>query len=148
MAGHSAGGAATIAAMLADTRVRVGSNMDGSTHPLIPEHGLDRPFLFLGRGDHYAPGDSPAADTWARDWPLLTGWKRWLVVDGAAHASFTDLGLLADQLGVAFGARAPGLRTMAITRTYLRALFDLHLRGDPRTLFDHPDDVEMRLCRA
>jgi hypothetical protein len=34
--------------------------------------------------------------TWERDWPLLTGWKRWLVVAGAVHASFTDLALLAE----------------------------------------------------
>ncbi|MFE5660900.1 alpha/beta hydrolase family protein [Streptomyces sp. NPDC056517] len=71
MAGHSAGGAATIAAMLADERIRAGGNVDGSTDPLIPDTGLDRPFLFLGRDGQYSPGDGPAADTWARDWPLL-----------------------------------------------------------------------------
>src|SRR5581483_8363268 len=48
MAGHSAGGAATIAAMLDDPRIRVGANVDGSTDPLIPPTGLDRPFLLLG----------------------------------------------------------------------------------------------------
>ena len=31
MAGHSAGGAASIAAMLADSRIRAGLDMDGST---------------------------------------------------------------------------------------------------------------------
>ncbi|MFC9385249.1 alpha/beta hydrolase family protein [Streptomyces venezuelae] len=144
MAGHSAGGAATLAAMLADERIRAGGNVDGSTDALIPDAGLDRPFLFLGRDGQYAPGDGPAADTWARDWPLLTGWKRWLVVAGAKHPSFTDLGLLADQLGLPLGAETSGLRTMAITRTYLRAFFDQHLRGVRRTPFDrlvgdHPE---------
>ena len=139
MAGHSAGGASTIAAMLADPRIRVGSNMDGSTDAPIPTTGLSRPFLFFGRDGQYSPGDGHAADTWAWDWPGLTGWKRWLVVAGAAHASFTDLGLIADQLGISFGATAPGLRTMAITRTYLRALFDQHLRDEPRPLLDGPD---------
>lgn len=139
MAGHSAGGAATIAAMLGDRRIRAGSNMDGSTDPLIPATGLDRPFLLLGRDGQYSPGDGRAADTWSRDWALLTGWKRWLVVTGAVHASFTDLGLLADQLGVPLNARTPGLRCMAITRTCLRALFDVHLRDQPRSRFDHLD---------
>ena len=139
MAGHSAGGASTIAAMLADRRIRVGSNMDGSTDAPIPATGLGRPFLFFGRDGQYSPGDGPAADTWARDWPGLTGWKRWLVVAGAVHASFTDLGLLADQLGISIGASTPGLRTMAITRAYLRALFDQHLLGEPRPLLDGPD---------
>ncbi|MDV5143360.1 alpha/beta hydrolase [Streptomyces sp. SBC-4] len=148
IAGHSAGGAATIAAMLADERIRAGSNVDGSTSPLIPYTGLDRPFLFLGRDGQHSPGDGPAADTWARDWPLLTGWKRWLVVTGAKHPSFTDLGLLADQFGMPLGAATSGLRTMAITRTYLRAFFDQHLRDARQTPFDHlnADHPEVRSC--
>ncbi|MFI7005281.1 alpha/beta hydrolase family protein [Streptomyces sp. NPDC050145] len=149
MAGHSAGGAATVAAMVADKRIRAGCDVDGSTDPLIPDTGLDRPFLFLGRDGQYAPGDGPAADTWARDWPLLTGWKRWLVVAGAQHPSFTDLGLLADQLGLPLGATGSGLRTMTITRAYLRAFFDQHLRGDAEpTAFDRltADHPEVRSC--
>jgi predicted dienelactone hydrolase len=137
MAGHSAGGTATIAAMLDDPRIRAGGNVDGSTGPLIPDTGLDRPFLLLGRDGQYSPGDGPAADTWSRDWALLTGWKRWLVLAGAAHASFTDLGLLADQFGIPIGARTPGLRAMAITRACLRAFFDVHLRRQSPDLFDH-----------
>jgi dienelactone hydrolase len=139
MAGHSAGGAATIAAMLDDERIRAGGNVDGSSDPLIPATGLARPFLLLGRDGQYSPGDGPAADTWSRDWALLTGWKRWLVVTGAAHASFTDLGLLADQLGVPQDARIPGLRAMAITRACLRAFFDIHLRDQPPSRFDNLD---------
>ena len=139
MAGHSAGGAATIAAMLDDPRIRVGANLDGSTEPLIPATGLDRPFLLLGRDGQYSPGDGRAADTWSRDWALLTGWKRWLVVTGAVHPSFTDLGLLADQFGIPIGARTTGLRTMTITRACLRALFDVHLRDQPQSRFEHLD---------
>jgi predicted dienelactone hydrolase len=137
MAGHSVGGAATIAAMLADARIRAGANVDGSTDPVIPAAGLDRPFLLLGRDGQYSPGDGPAADTWSRDWALLTGWRRWLVVRGAVHASFTDLGLLADQLGLPIGARTPGLRAMALTRACLRTFFDIHLRGQSPDQFDH-----------
>ena len=37
MAGHSAGGAAAIAAMLADSRIRAGIDMDGSTVAPIPD---------------------------------------------------------------------------------------------------------------
>ncbi|MFC9792985.1 alpha/beta hydrolase family protein [Streptomyces sp. NPDC127584] len=148
MAGHSAGGAAVIAAMVADTRIRAGCNVDGSTDALIPATGLDRPFLFLGRDGQYAPGDGPAADTWARDWPLLTGWKRWLVVAGAKHPSFTDLGLLADQFGVPLGAAAPGLRVMEITRACLRAFCDRHLRDVRTAPFDHlhGEHPEVRSC--
>ena len=56
MAGHSAGGAAAIAAMLADSRIRAGIDMDGATVAPIPDHGLSRPFLFLGKQSNYTPG--------------------------------------------------------------------------------------------
>ena len=56
MAGHSVGGAAAIAALLADSRIRAGIDMDGATCAPIPDHGLSRPFLFLGKQSSYTPG--------------------------------------------------------------------------------------------
>jgi dienelactone hydrolase len=152
MAGHSAGGAATIAAMLADSRIRAGIDMDGATHARIPDDGLSRPFLFLGKRSNYTPGSGGAVapgtrdwkllrgavTTWERDWRLLTGWKRWLLVAGAVHASFTDLALLADQVGIDIGAGLPGARSLDVTRAYVRAFFDQHLRGMPQSLLDQP----------
>ncbi len=137
MAGHSLGGAAAIATMLADPRVRAGIDMDGGLQTPIPAGGLPRPFLFLGKSS-YRPGSGGAAATWERDWPQLTGWKRWLIVPGAVHASFTDLGLLADQLGIDTGATLPAARGLDITRAYVRAFFDQHLRGQPQALLDEP----------
>jgi dienelactone hydrolase len=152
MAGHSAGGAAAIAAMLADSRIRAGIDMDGSTTAPIPDEGLSRPFLFLGKQSNYTPGNGGAVapgtrdwkrlrgavTTWERDWELLTGWKRWLVVAGAVHASFTDLALLADQAGIDIGEGMSGARSLDITRAYVRAFFDQHLRGRPQALLDRP----------
>ena len=151
MAGHSAGGAATIAAMLADPRIRAGIDMDGSTAAPIPAVGLARPFLFLGKQSSYTPGNGAdvttlrdwklrraAVITWERDWELLTGWKRWLVVAGAVHASFTDLALLAGQVGIDIGTGLTGARSLDITRAYVRAFFDQHLRGRPQALLDQP----------
>jgi dienelactone hydrolase len=145
MAGHSAGGAAAISAMLADSRIRAGIDMDGATHAQIPDDGLARPFLFLGKQSNYTPGSRGGvpgkpgpASTWERDWKLLTGWKRWLLVAGAIHASFTDLALLADQVGIDTGAGLPGARSLDITRAYVRAFFDQHLRSKPQSLLDHP----------
>ena len=138
MAGHSAGGAAAIAAMLADSRIRAGIDMDGSTHARIPDDGLSRPFLFLGKQSNYTPGSEGAVTTWERDWKRLTGWKRWLLVAGAIHASFTDLGLLADQIGIDVGAGLPGARSLDITRAYVRGFFDQHLRSKPQALLDRP----------
>ena len=138
MAGHSIGGAAAIAAMLADSRIRAGIDMDGTTHAPIPVAGLSRPFLFLGKQANYTPGGGGNVITWERDWKLLTGWKQWLVVAGAVHASFTDLALLADQVGIDIGADLPGARSLDITRAYVRAFFDQHLRGTPQALLDQP----------
>ncbi len=141
MAGHSVGGAAAIAAMLADSRIRAGIDMDGATHAPIPDDGLSRPFLFLGKQSSYTPGTAGrkgAVITWERDWKLLTGWKRWLLIAGAIHASFTDLALLADQIGIDTGAGLPGARSLDITRAYVRAFFDQHLRSTPQALLDQP----------
>ena len=148
MAGHSAGGAAAIAAMLADSRLRAGIDMDGATVAPIPDEGLSRPFLFLGKQSNYTPGSGGAVTTWERDWKLLTSWKRWLLVTGAIHASFTDLGLLADQIGIDTGAGLSGARSLDITRAYVRAFFDQHLRSKPQTLLDQPSVryPEVRFC--
>jgi dienelactone hydrolase len=161
MAGHSIGGAATIAAMRADSRIRAGINMDGATIAAVPGTGLSRPFLFLGKQANYTPGTARAVitsarhrklmgpvSTWERDWKLLTGWKRWLVVAGAVHASFTDLALLAEQIGIDTEAGIAGARSLEITRAYVRAFFDQHLRGSPQALLDEasPRYPEVTLC--
>lgn len=152
MAGHSMGGAAAIATMLAESRISAGIDMDGATCALIPDDGLSRPFLFLGKRSSYTPASGGAVmpgtrewkllrgavTTWERDWELLTGWKRWLLVAGAVHASFTDLALLADQAGIDIGAGLSGARSLDITRAYVRAFFGQHLRGEPQPLLDGP----------
>ena len=133
MSGHSAGGASAIVAMLNDPRIDAGIDMDGTTY--IPASGLSRPFMFIG-APHHAPGGQDAS--WDRDWNLMTGWKRWLVVAGTQHASFNDLAIIADQLGIDFGATTTGTRSMVITRRYNRAMFDLHLRHQPQPLLRGP----------
>jgi len=124
--------------MLADSRIRAGIDMDGATVAPIPDHGLSRPFLFLGKQSSYTPGSEDAVTTWERDWKLLTGWKRWLLVAGTVHASFTDLALLADQIGIDIDAALPGSRSLDITRAYVRAFLDHHLRSRPQALLDQP----------
>ncbi|GAB3815162.1 hypothetical protein [Micromonospora zhanjiangensis] len=125
--------------------------MDGTTYASIPAGGLSRPFLFLGRAGQYTPDPAnPAAASWQRDWELLTGWKRWLVVSGAVHLSFTDLAVLADQVGVDVGAALPGVRGLEIVRGYVRAFFDRHLRHRPQPLLDGPSPryPEVAFCSA
>jgi dienelactone hydrolase len=138
MAGHSVGGASTIPAMVADSRIRAGMDIDGSTHVPLTAPGLSRPFMFLGSKDFYTPGTPGPYDDWETDWLQMTGWKRWLMVTGTQHASFTDVGVLAGELGIDFGASIDGNRALAITRTYVRAFFDLNLRCQPQPLLTRP----------
>lgn len=138
MAGHSAGGAATTHAMLADPRIRAGADLDGSQHVVLPDSGLSRPFLFLGEADPYVPGSDGPYRNWEKDWQHLYGWKRWLMVSGTVHQSFTDLGVLAQELGVDLGDSIDAFRAIDITRAYVRAFFDQNLRCLPRPLMAAP----------
>ncbi|WP_203990307.1 alpha/beta hydrolase family protein [Sphaerisporangium rufum] len=145
MAGSSIGGASAPATMLADPRVRAGINLDGTMFAPIPASGLDRPFMFMGQPAHAPGGEDPS---WDRDWRRLTGWKRWLVVAGSVHASFTDYDMLARQIGVDLGGELTGTRSVEITRRYVRAFTDLHLRGRAQPLLDGPArrHPEVRFC--
>jgi dienelactone hydrolase len=138
MTGHSAGGSSTIQAMLGDRRIRAGIDIDGSTHVPIPTSGLSRPFMFLGSLDSYTPGEPGPYDDWEVDFTRLTGWKRWLMVTGTVHASFTDLGVFAEQFGIDIGASIDPERALGITRAYVRAFFDQHLGCRPQPLLAAP----------
>ena len=138
MAGHSVGGTSTVNAMVTDTRIKAGIDMDGTQSDPLLAPGLDRPFLFFGRQNTYAPGTGEASGTWDAGWKQLKGWKRWLTVAGMQHPSFTDLGLVGEQLGLDLGATTPAVRGQAITAAYVRAFFDQHLRGKPQPLLDQP----------
>jgi dienelactone hydrolase len=136
MAGHSAGGDAATQVLLADQRVRAGANLDGRFWSPIPAAGLDRPFLMVGREVQHTPsGPDP---TWPETWSHLTGWKRWLTVADAGHASFTDVFALTDQLGISPPGTISGVRSMELTRAYVAAFFDLQLKGCPQPLLDAP----------
>ncbi|MFJ1765187.1 alpha/beta hydrolase family protein [Amycolatopsis sp. NPDC088138] len=146
LAGHSAGGAAAVPAMLADSRIKAGIDFDGTTNP--PQGALSRPFLLLGRAGQYTPGTGQPAVSWARTWAQLTGWKRWVLVDGAVHQSFSDLALLTDEFALPNGATTSGARSLQITRDYTRAFLDLHLRHRPQSVLDGPSAAypEVSFC--
>ena len=48
------------------------------------------------------------------------------------------MALLADQIGIDTGAGITGARSLGITRAYVRAFFDQHLRSKPQALLDQP----------
>ncbi|OEJ34912.1 alpha/beta hydrolase family protein [Streptomyces subrutilus] len=136
MAGHSIGGASALAAMAADPRVRAGINMDGGLATPVPETGIDaRPFMLLGAQDGVPGGN----ESWDRGWPRLDGWKRWITFADSGHFTFSDFPALADQLGLPDPeAPLPGDRSVELTRRYVAAFFDQHLKGRPQPLLDGP----------
>ncbi|MGQ4487258.1 alpha/beta hydrolase family protein [Streptomyces sp. SAS_281] len=139
MAGHSIGGDSAASTMAADRRVRAGVNMDGTFYDRVPAAGLrGRPFMMLGTEVDHASGGT-FDTTWDRDWKRLDGWKRWLTVADAGHFTFTDLPVLAAELGITDpSAPLPADRSGDITRDYVAAFFDLHLKGVPQRLLDGP----------
>ncbi|MGI5423514.1 alpha/beta hydrolase family protein [Streptomyces sp. CA-179760] len=138
IAGHSIGGAAAAATMATDRRVRAGVDLDGDffLHPAATGLGR-RPFMMLGAESTHSPGSEKT--DWPEAWPHLSGWKRWLTVTGAEHFSFTDLPYLAGQLGLS-DPTAPltGERGWHLTRDYVTAFFDLHLRDIPQPILTGP----------
>ncbi|MFH8976070.1 alpha/beta hydrolase family protein [Streptomyces sp. NPDC017890] len=138
IAGHSIGGAAAAATMAADRRVRAGVDLDGSFFVEDAGAGLGRrPFMMVGAESVHRPGSGDS--DWPGAWNRLHGWKRWLTVEGAGHYSFTDFSWLGYQLGVTDAEYPlPGERGWSLTRDYVAAFFDLHLRGVPQPVLDGP----------
>ncbi|MET9542397.1 alpha/beta hydrolase [Streptomyces sp. NPDC006553] len=137
MAGHSIGGASAASAMVADPRIDAGINMDGSFWEDLPADGLrGRPFMMLGTHDAmHLPGGTDT--TWDRAWNGLDGWKRWVTVAGSEHFTFSDGPVISRHFGLP-QPELPTGRAVAVTRTYVAAFFDQHLRGLPRPLLDGP----------
>ncbi|MFE0172183.1 alpha/beta hydrolase family protein [Streptomyces sp. NPDC059002] len=135
--GHSIGGAAALATMTTDRRVRAGVNMDGHFH--TDPAGLGgRPFLMLGSELDHTPGQGDGKN-WDSTWQGLDGWKRWLTVKGSGHFSFTDVPVITGQAGVSDPAvPLSGERSAQIPRAYVGAFFDEQLRGVHRPLLDGP----------
>ncbi|MFF0480946.1 alpha/beta hydrolase family protein [Streptomyces sp. NPDC004435] len=137
MAGHSIGGASAATAMVADRRIDAGVNMDGAFWEELPAERLrGRPFLMLGTHDKvHLPGGEDT--TWDRMWPRLDGWKRWLTVAGSAHSTYSDFPMIERHFGLPAPEIAPE-RAVSLTRTYVAAFFDRHLRGAPDGLLAGP----------
>ncbi|MEV5693735.1 alpha/beta hydrolase family protein [Micromonospora globbae] len=130
MVGHSIGGASAAQALRTDRRLDAGADLDGTLFVPVPAGAVRKPFLLVG-------SDRPADASWQRDWPGLAGWKRWLTVSGSGHMSFTDRPVLGAQLGMDPGA-IPAERQLLITREYVVAFLDAHLRDRARPLLDGP----------
>lgn len=94
--GHSLGGATAAQAILEDSRIIGGTNLDGTFFGSVLQKGLKKPFLLFG---HEGKNQSTDA-SWKTLWSKLRGWRRELELEGSQHATFSDLPLLVDVLGL------------------------------------------------
>jgi len=93
--GHSLGGAAAAQVLPRDKNILGGINMDGRLFDPVLTFGTKQPFLLLGREKH---ADEDA--TWNSFWEVLRGLKAIVGVAGTTHASFTDIPVLIQSLGL------------------------------------------------
>lgn len=139
--GHSLGGDTAGETMRADSRFRVGANLDGAFWGEVPKKGVPGPFLLLSAG----PTDHPGLADWRAN---QRAWGRHFQLPGGVHASATDIILFAEVSGLSellkdrpellramFGSVDP-VHTTQLYRTYLAALFDRHLFGRPAPVLD------------
>ncbi|GLZ02231.1 hypothetical protein [Actinoplanes sp. NBRC 103695] len=140
MAGHSMGGATAAATMLVDRRVDAGVNLDGGFQRSF-DTDLARPFLMLSAG----PDPQTTHGDWNAAWAHLTGWRGWLTVPPMEHRSYSDVPVLGEWLGIG-DWELPGTRSVQVTRTYVAAFFDQHLRGRPSPLLDRPSPRFPEVC--
>ncbi|GAB2673737.1 alpha/beta hydrolase family protein [Nocardia goodfellowii] len=145
MGGHSAGGFTAPYALAEDVRIRAGFNLDGGFPALPYGRAVNLPFLMMG-APHHAPSGAYGS-RWAAVYEAFNGWKRWLIVDGATHGSFTDYAPIADHLGVELpGNTLHGARAIELTRKYVSAFLDHHLSGVPTPILDAAADPEIRIA--
>ncbi|GGL16469.1 esterase [Sphaerisporangium melleum] len=137
MVGHSVGGQSAAQLLPLSRRIRAAVNLDGTYMPKIPAKPVRKPFMMIGN-PRQAPATGGEPRSWDLFWPHVTGdWKRWLTVTGAEHLSFIDYAVLQPQLGMP-AYPLDGDRSLQITRTYVTAFLDLHLKGRRQPLLDRP----------
>ena len=137
--GHSFGGATTAEVMLNDARIKGGVNLDGKLFGSMekPDTMLSKPFIQFGRARN---GPNEDQD---REWKRLSGWKLELQLEEAVHATFSDLPLLAEAIGLRkrLGRKGDeelgkvvGLRALEIMVAYVTAFTEYILTGKTSSL--------------
>lgn len=150
MFGQSAGGITAAQGMFEDRRIKAGIDLDGTLEynrepngtNLMPVaiHGLDRPFLLMGRhGSNHLTEPS-----WRAFWSHSRGWKRDLTLRGSRHQTYTDLTAILPQTRPTqniverqIGTIDP-VRALAAQRAYVASFFDRWLHGHDGHLLDRP----------
>ena len=139
--GHSLGGATVAEATLNDTRIKGGINLDGRLFGSMekPNITLSKPFLqFVSEA--FSPDPYLR---WDEEWERLSGWKLELVLNGAVHATFSDMPLIAEAFdlreklgreGEELLGKLDGMRGLEVMVEYVSAFAEFVLTGKSRGL--------------
>lgn len=134
--GHSLGSAAVAEAVLNDTRIKGGIDLDGRLFVAMekPNGTISKPFLqFASEASSLIP-----FLRWEEQWKYLSGWKLELVLNGAAHLTFSDLPLIAEvfdlreklgEEGKALLGTVDGIRGLEAIVEYVSAFAEFVLTG-------------------
>ncbi|KAK6381008.1 hypothetical protein LTS17_005209 [Exophiala oligosperma] len=137
--GHSIGGSAGATLLLNDTRIAGAVNMDGAVTGHVVSQGLDRPFMLMAVSGQTRDGKLANVTNWAAFWSNLRGPSFDLIVNDAAHYTYSDLPLVLDLLGI-FPTNETvldsleltsmnGTRAHHIVTTYIVTFFDWLLKN-------------------
>lgn len=122
--GHSFGGATALEVCRVDARCRAAVNMDGGLYGGSVTLPAVRPLLLMSSADSSQYTDT--VEEWGHLITNASDAAYWLELPNSSHLSFTFSQLLSPLLAPQdFDPRA-GLR---VVDKYLRAFFDLHMRG-------------------
>ena len=139
--GHSLGGATVAEATLNDTRIKGGVNLDGRLFGSMekPNITLSKPFL-----QFVSEASSPDPYLrWDEEWECLLGWKLELVLNGAVHATFSDMPLIAEAFdlreklgreGEELLGKLDGMRGLEVMVEYVSAFAEFVLTGKSRSM--------------
>ncbi|NJM07369.1 hypothetical protein HC891_16060 [Candidatus Gracilibacteria bacterium] len=122
--GHSFGGATALAVCQVEARCRAAVILDGGVADAQLSKPTTRPLLLMSSSHSHELPDTIAK--WTRLISTAAAPAYWLELPGSDHYSFTIVPLLSPLLAPpGVDARA----TLGVVDKYLRAFFDLHLRG-------------------
>ncbi|KAF6236889.1 hypothetical protein HO173_005180 [Letharia columbiana] len=145
--GHSLGGGTIAEAALNDTRIKGGINVDGRMFGSMekPNTTISKPILQF-------VSEASSADPywrWDEEWARLSGWKLELVLNGAAHSTFSDMPLVAEVLdvrkklgedGKELLGKLDGIRGLEIVVEYVSAFAEFVLTGKKGSLLGNNGD--------
>ncbi|KXX73169.1 Platelet-activating factor acetylhydrolase [Madurella mycetomatis] len=148
--GDSFGGPAAANALLHDSRIGAGVNIDGLMVGRAVDLGVARPFLIFGSTGHNSSSD----DTWARFLDAMATqqpgtWIKELSVADSLHGYLTDFPLIGDVAGLRDNqqivdmviGKITGARMMEILTAYLPDFFAMALEGKPEGLLAGPSKL-------